>query len=137
MLVLCLQLRFALSAGVTAGVFFAAGLAGACSQLLAPVLAKRIGMVKTMAFTHMPASALLGLTAFAPNGNVAIGLLLVRAVFAQMDAPARQAFVMSVVPPEHRAPAASIRTCQEVSHQQPHRSLQGHCYLDRRSDGRY
>jgi len=108
MLVLWLQLRFALSAGVTAGVFFAAGLAGACSQLLAPILAKRIGMVKTMAFTHMPASALLALTAFAPNGTVAIGLLLVRAVFAQMDIPARQAFVMSVVPPEHRAPAASI-----------------------------
>jgi len=108
LLVLWLHLRFGLSRGVTAEVFFAAGLMGACSQLLAPVLARRIGMVRTMVFTHLPANALLALAAFAPNGGVAIALLLVRALFAQMDVPARQAFVMAVVPPEERAAASSI-----------------------------
>lgn len=108
MLVLWLHLRFDLSAGATAGVFFAAGLLGACSQLLAPWLAHRIGMVRTMAFTHMPANALLALAAFAPSGGIAVALLLVRALFAQMDVPARQAFVMAVVPSEHRAAASSI-----------------------------
>ena len=108
LLVLWLHLRFDLTAGTTAGVFFAAGIFGACSQLLAPVLASRIGLVRTMVFTHMPANVLLALAAFAPNGGVAIALLLTRALFAQMDVPARQAFVMAVVPPEHRAAASSI-----------------------------
>ena len=108
LLVLWLHLRFDLSAGVTATVFFVGGLLGACSQLLAPRLATRFGLIRTMAFTHLPANALLILAAFAPNGAVAIGLLLTRALFAQMDVPARQAFVMAVVPVESRPAASSI-----------------------------
>jgi predicted MFS family arabinose efflux permease len=108
LLVLWLYLRFDLSAGVTGVVFFAAGLLGGCSQFLAPRIAARIGLIKTMAFTHLPANALLVLAAFAPTGGVAIALLLVRALFAQMDVPARQAFVMAVVPADERAAASSV-----------------------------
>jgi MFS family permease len=108
LLVLWLHLRFDLSAGTTAGVFFAAGLLGGCSQFLAPRMAARIGLVRTMVFTHIPANALLALAAFAPNGTVAISMLLVRALFAQMDVPARQAFVMAVVPADERAAASSV-----------------------------
>ena len=61
-----------------------------------------------MAYTHIPANCLLVLAALAPSGGVAIALLLARALFAQMDVPARQAFVMAVVPAEERAAAASV-----------------------------
>lgn len=108
LLVLWLHLRFDMSRGRTAGVFFAAGVLGACSQLLAPILADRIGLVRTMVFTHLPANALLALAAFAPNAPTAVALLLGRALFSQMDVPARQAFVMAVVPPRARATASSI-----------------------------
>ncbi|MGZ6973604.1 MAG: MFS transporter [Acidimicrobiia bacterium] len=108
LLVLWLHLRFDLSAGQTGAVFFAAGLLGGCSQLLAPRLAARFGLIRTMVFTHLPANALLVLAAFAPNGAVAVALLLIRALFAQMDVPARQSFVMTVVPPEERAAASSV-----------------------------
>jgi MFS family permease len=108
LLVLWLELRFDLSAGTTAAVFFAAGLLGGCSQLLAPRLASRVGLVRTMVFTHIPANAFLVLAAFAPNGATAIALLLARALFSQMDVPARQAFVMAIVPPEERPAAASV-----------------------------
>jgi MFS family permease len=108
LLVLWLHLRFDLGAGATGAVFFAAGLLGACSQALAPRLARRFGLIRTMAFTHIPANCLLVLAAFAPNGGVAIALLLARALFAQMDVPARQAFVMAVVPADERAAAASV-----------------------------
>jgi MFS family permease len=108
LLVLWLHLRFDLSAAATGAVFFAAGLLGACSQALAPRLARRIGLIRTMAYTHIPANCLLVLAAFAPSGGVAIALLLARALFAQMDVPARQAFVMAVVPPDERAAAASV-----------------------------
>jgi len=108
LLVLWLHLRFDLSAAATGVVFSAAGLLGACSQFLAPRLAARIGLIRTMAFTHIPANMLLILAAFAPVGWVAIGLLLARALFAQMDVPARQAFVMAVVPADERAAASSV-----------------------------
>jgi MFS family permease len=108
LLVLWLHLRFDLSAAQTGAVFFAAGLLGGCSQLLAPRMAKRFGLVRTMVFTHLPANALLALAAFAPTGEIAVALLLVRALFAQMDVPARQAFVMTVVPAEERAAASSV-----------------------------
>jgi predicted MFS family arabinose efflux permease len=108
LLVLWLHLRFDLSAGTTATVFFAAGVLSGLSQLLAPRLASRWGLVRTMAYTHMPANVLLVLAALAPNGELAIALLLVRALLSQIDVPVRQSFVMAVVPPEERAAAASV-----------------------------
>ena len=107
-LVLWLHLHFDLSAGTTAAVFFAAGLLGAVSQLLAPHLARRIGLIRTMAYTHLPACAFLAAAAFAPTSGIAIALLLARAFLSQMDVPARQSFVMAVVPAEERAAAASV-----------------------------
>jgi sugar phosphate permease len=71
-------------------------------------LARRVGLIRTMAFTHIPANLVLVLAAFAPNGTVAITLLLIRALLSQMDVPARQAFVMTVVPEAERAAAASV-----------------------------
>jgi len=108
LLVLWLHLRFGLSPGATGALFFAAGLLGAASQALAPVLARRIGLIRTMAYTHIPANVLLILAAFAPSGGVAVALLLARALFAQMDVPARQALVMAVVPADERAAASSV-----------------------------
>jgi MFS family permease len=108
LLVLWLHLRFDLTAAATGAVFFAAGLLGACSQALAPRMARRFGLIRTMAFTHIPANCLLILAAFAPTGWIAIALLLARALFAQMDVPARQAFVMAVVPADERAAASSV-----------------------------
>jgi MFS family permease len=108
LLVLWLNLRFDLSAGATGTVFFAAGLLGALSQALAPRLSRRFGLVRTMVFTHIPANCLLILAAFAPNGPVAIALLLARAALSQLDVPARQSFVMALVPAEERAAASSV-----------------------------
>lgn len=108
LLVLWLRLRFGLSVPGTAAVFFASGLLGAASQLLAGRVAARLGLVRAMAYTHLPANALLIVAGLAPSAPVAIGALLLRALCSQMDVPARQAFVMAVVPPEERAAAASV-----------------------------
>lgn len=108
LLVLWLHLRFDLSATAAGTLFFLAGLLGACSQALAPRLALRLGLIRTMVVTHIPANCFLILAAFAPNGPVAVGLLLARALFSQMDVPARQAFVMAVVPADERPAAASV-----------------------------
>ena len=108
LLVLWLDQRFGLSVEVAAGVFFAAGIAGALSQLLSPWLARRIGLVETMVYTHLPANLFLIGAGLAPSAAVAVTLLLLRAALSQMDVPARQAYVMAVVPPDERPAAASL-----------------------------
>jgi MFS family permease len=108
LLALWLFQRFGLSLAATGVFFFASGLLGAVSQLAAPRLAKRIGLVNTMVFTHIPASLCLIAAALVPHLGLALGLLLVRALVSSMDVPARSAFVMSVVQPHERAAAASF-----------------------------
>jgi len=92
-----------------AGVFFFwTGLLGALSQLAAPRVAQRIGLLNTMVFTHLPANVCLVLAALAPSLPVALVLLGVRSLLSQMDVPTRTAYVMAVVTPAERAAAASF-----------------------------
>ncbi len=108
LLVLWLYRRFDLSPSATAGVFFATSVLGGLSQLLSPLLAIRIGLVRTMVYTHLPANLLLVAAGLVPSAPLAIICLLLRAALSQMDVPARQALVMAVVPPAERAAAASV-----------------------------
>lgn len=92
-----------------AGVFFfCSGLLGTASQLAAPWVARRIGLVQTMVFTHIPANLLLVGAAFAGDAATAMCLLLARSSLSQMDVPARGALVVSVVTPAERVAAASF-----------------------------
>lgn len=100
--------RFGMSLTSAGAFFFWTGLFSAASQLAAPALARRIGLVNTMVFTHIPASLCLIAAAFASSLHVALGLLLARSALSQMDVPARNAFVMSVVTPAERPAAASF-----------------------------
>ncbi|HEU4374022.1 MAG TPA: MFS transporter [Telluria sp.] len=108
LLALWLFKRFDMSVASAGQFFFWSGLCAAVSQLAAPPLARRIGLVNTMVFTHIPASLCLIGAAFAPSVWFALGLLIVRALLSSMDVPARSAFVMSVVTPAERAAAASF-----------------------------
>lgn len=108
LLALWLFERFDLSLAAAGQFFFWAGLLSAGSQLAAPWVARRIGLVNTMVFTHIPSSVCLILAAFADSLPVALALLFLRALLSQMDVPTRSAFVMAVVTPAERAAAASF-----------------------------
>lgn len=108
LLALWLFERFDLSRAAAGGFFFWSGLLAASSQLAAPWLAKRIGLLETMVFTHIPASVSLVLAAFAPGLEWALAFLLLRGALSQMDVPARNAFVMALVAPGERAAAAGF-----------------------------
>ncbi len=88
-------------------VFFAIGILQALSFQAAVRLAGRIGLLRTMVFTHLPSNVLLAGVAFAPNLPTAIALLLARFLLSQADVPARQAYVVAVVDPSERTAAAA------------------------------
>jgi MFS family permease len=94
--------RFGVSESVIAVLFLCARGMNAVSHLGAAWLAKRIGLVNTMVFTHIPSSLLLVTVAFAPNFWVAAVLFLLREGLVEMDVPTRQSYVMAVVRPEER-----------------------------------
>jgi MFS family permease len=108
MLALWLFQRFGLSTQTAGFVFFVASLLAGFSQLGSTWLAARIGLIRTMVYTHLPANVFLVLAAFMPSAPLAITCLLLRMAFSQMDVPARQSYVMAIVPPEERAAAASV-----------------------------
>jgi MFS family permease len=108
LLALWLFERFDLSLAAAGSFFFWAGLLSAGSQLAAPWVARRIGLINTMVFTHVPSSLFLIGAACAESLPAALALLFLRSALSQMDVPTRSAFVMAVVTPAERAAAASF-----------------------------
>jgi len=100
--------RFGVAESTVGLLFFGARVANAGSHLGAAWLAKRIGLVNTMVFTHIPSSLLLLTVAFAPNFPVAAALFLLREGLVEMDVPTRQSYVMAVVRPEERTFASGL-----------------------------
>ncbi len=103
-----LRTRFGTPISLIGPLFFLTNLAAAFSQLAAPWLARRIGLLATMVFTHLPSNVLLFAVAFAPNFPVAAGLLVARGLLSQLDVPTRQAYTMALVDPGERAAAAGV-----------------------------
>jgi MFS family permease len=100
--------RFNMSLTAASVFFFWSTVLSAFSYPLAARLAKHIGLVNTMVFTHIPSSICLILAALSPSLPVALGLLLVRSALSQMDVPTRSSYVMAVVTPPERPAAASV-----------------------------
>ena len=108
MLALWLFERFDLSTAVAGTIFFWSGVFSAVSYLVAVRIAKRIGLVNTMVFTHLPANLMLVAMPFVPDLAWVIVLLLARSALSQMDVPTRGSYVMAVVTPAERPAAASF-----------------------------
>jgi MFS family permease len=100
--------RFGVGVSVIGPLFFGARLLNAVSHVGAAWLARRIGLVNTMVFTHIPSSFLLVSVAFAPNLTVAVILFLLREGLVEMDVPTRQSYVLAVVEPSERTFASGI-----------------------------
>jgi predicted MFS family arabinose efflux permease len=108
LLALWLYQKFGISVTTAAAILFWSNVCSAVSYLVAVPLARRIGLINTMVFTHLPSNLFLMLVPFAPTLGVAIGLLLARSTLSQMDVPTRSSYVMAVVAPEERPAAASV-----------------------------
>ena len=100
--------RFGVGIETVSLLFFVARIANALSHFAAAWLARRIGLVNTMVFTHIPSSVLLLTVPFMPTFPVAAALFLLRESLVEMDVPTRQSYVMAVVRPEERTFASGI-----------------------------
>ena len=100
--------RFDLDPAVVGAVFFATNLLAAVSALGAAWIARRVGLIRTMVYTHLPSNVLLILVPVMPVAPLAVLMLLARASISQMDVPTRQSYTMAVVAPDERSAAAGI-----------------------------
>jgi MFS family permease len=102
------SLRFGAGPQAIGPLLFAANALAALSYLFAERVAARIGLLRTMVFTHLPSNVLLLLVPFMPTFPLAAAVLLARFALSQMDVPTRQAYTLSLVPPHDRARAAGV-----------------------------
>jgi MFS family permease len=102
------QERFQADAATLGGIFWAANFLAGFSALAAASIAKRIGLLNTMIFTHAPSNLLLILVPFMPTLPLAAGVLLLRFAISQMDVPARQSYTAAVVRADERSAAAGV-----------------------------
>jgi MFS family permease len=103
-----LSQRFGTPPGTLGGIFFTANLLAGVSALSAAWVARRIGLINTMVFTHLPSNVLLILVPFMPTLVLSVGVLLLRFSISQMDVPTRQSYLMGLVEPAERSAAAGV-----------------------------
>ncbi len=108
LIALWFHLQWNVGPEVLGPVFFGVGVLQAASFLVAAKIANRIGLIKTMVFTHLPSNVLLMLVPVAPTLGSAIVLLLARHALSQMDVPTRQSYVVAVVEPTERTAAVGM-----------------------------
>ncbi len=102
------HIRFGVEAGILGSIFFGANILAGLSALMAVPLAKRIGLINTMVFTHIPSNILLMMVPLMPTLPLAIANLLLRFSISQMDVPTRQSYTMAVVAPDERSAASGV-----------------------------
>ena len=102
------HVRFNVQPALLGSIFFGANILAGISALTATWVASKIGLIRTMVFTHIPSNILLILVPLMPNLPLAITVLLLRFSISQMDVPTRQSYTMAVVAPDERSSAAGI-----------------------------
>ncbi len=102
------HVKFGIDAGVIGTIFFGANILAGISALLAVPLAKKIGLINTMVFTHIPSNILLIIVPLMPNLPLAVIVLLARFSISQMDVPTRQSYTMAVVEEDERSAASGV-----------------------------
>lgn len=100
--------RFGVDAATLGVLFFAGRAANVLSHFAAAWLSRRIGLVNTMVWTHLPSSLLLVAVAFTRSFPLAAFLFVLRESLVEMDVPTRQSYIMAVVLPEERTTASGV-----------------------------
>lgn len=100
--------RFGVTEGGLAALFFVGHVLNSISYLGAAWLSRRIGLLNTMVFTHIPSSLFLMAVPLVPSAGWAVALFLGREALVEMDVPTRQSYLMAVVQPNERTFASGV-----------------------------
>lgn len=79
-----------------------------CSSIFAGPLSRRLGLINTMVFTHLPSSAAVLLFPFPSGIFLTVALFFLRTGLNNMDQAPRSAFIAAVVKPEERTAVMGI-----------------------------
>src|SRR3990167_9344041 len=107
-------LRFGVDLKALGVLFFLSYLLAAISFLVAPLIAQRIGVVRTMVFSHATASVFYLILPFAPTFYFAGMILVARSFLAYMDNTLRESYTMAMVKSEERGSAAGVTNLARV-----------------------
>jgi len=107
-------LRFGVELKSLGVIFFTSYILAALSFLSAPLIARRLGIVRTMAFSHGLASIIYLFLPLVPTLAPAAALLMIRSFFAYMDNPLRASFTMAMVQSGERGSAAGVTNLARV-----------------------
>jgi MFS family permease len=107
-------LRFGVELKSLGVIFFASYFLAALSFLSAPLIARQIGVVRTMAFSHGLASIIWLCLPFAPTLTLAAAFIVTRSFFAYMDNPLRASFTMAMVKSDERGSAAGVTSLARI-----------------------
>jgi MFS family permease len=102
------HVRFGADPATIGAIFFGANLLAACSALAAAWVARHVGLLNAMVFTHLPSNILLVLVPLMPDLDLAVAVLLLRFSISQMDVPTRQSYTVAVVSPDERSAASGV-----------------------------
>ncbi|XP_014558461.1 hypothetical protein COCVIDRAFT_36225 [Bipolaris victoriae FI3] len=100
--------KFSVSKATLGDITSASQFLCAVGAVFAGPLAKRIGLINTMVFTHLPSSLSIVFIPVPSKPAWTIGLMLFRAALNSMDQAPRTAFIAAVVKPEERTGAMGI-----------------------------
>ena len=95
--------RFGLGMDKIGMIFSASSLLAAVSFMLAARISKRIGLINTMVFSHLPASMMMAVIPYMPTLETSLFFYLGRSLLSMMDVPTRQSYTMAIVKPEERS----------------------------------
>ena len=88
--------KFGMSAAAIGGLLIGSQALNMVSLVVAPWVARKIGLLNTLVFTQVVSNIALILFAFAPTVIVAVVLWLLRSLFDEMDVPTRQAYMIGI-----------------------------------------
>ena len=89
--------KFSLSEATLSIIFIIAQVLNGLSLVIAPKIAKNIGVLNTMILSQMIANGIIIVAALSSNWILATVLYLIKESFNDLDIPTRQAFMMSIV----------------------------------------
>jgi MFS family permease len=71
-------------------------------------ISKRIGLINTMVYSHLPANLMMAVVPYMPSLETSLFFYLGRSLLSQMDVPTRASYTMAIVKPEERARFQSL-----------------------------